>query len=56
MDTVFIKFSTKNWNDGEANYHYYEGTWQTVEEDGVYKMRKSKIQEVDDPDWEWFYE
>ncbi len=55
-DTVFIKFSTKNWNDGEANYHYYEGTWQTVEEDGVYKMRKSKIQEVDDPDWEWFYE
>ena len=55
-DTVFIKFSTKNWNNGEANYHYYEGTWQTVEEDGVYKMRKSKIQEVDDPDWEWFYE
>ena len=55
-DTVFIKFSTKNWNDGEANYHYYEGTWQTVEEDGIYKMLKSKIEEVDDPDWEWFYE
>lgn len=55
-DTVFIKFSTKNWNGGEVNYHYYEGTWETVGEDGVYKMRKSKILEVDNPDWEWFYE
>lgn len=54
-DTVFVKFSTKNWLDGEANYHYYEGTWQTVEEDGVYKMLKSKILEVDNPDWDWFY-
>lgn len=55
-DTVFIKFSTKNWNGGEVNYHYYEGTWETIEEDEVYKMRKSKILEVDNPDWEWFYE
>lgn len=54
-DTVFVKFSTKNWNDSEANYHYYEGTWQTIKEDGVYKMLKSKILEVDNPDWEWFY-
>ncbi|OGC59945.1 hypothetical protein A3A70_02875 [candidate division WWE3 bacterium RIFCSPLOWO2_01_FULL_42_11] len=55
-DTAFVKFSTKNWNDGEADYHYYEGTWQTIEEDGVYKMLKSNIKEVTDPAWEWFYE
>ena len=55
-DTAFVKFSTKNWNDGEADYHYYEGTWQTIEEDGVYKMLKSNIKEVTDPGWEWFYE
>lgn len=55
-DTAFVKFSTKNWNDGEVDYHYYEGTWQTVEEDGVYKMLKSNIKEVTDPGWEWFYE
>lgn len=55
-DTVFVKFSTKNWNDGEVNYHYYEGTWQTIKEDGVYKMLKSKILEVDNPGWDWFYE
>lgn len=55
-DTVFVKFSTKNWNDGEVDYHYYEGIWQTVEEDGVYKMLKSKIVEVGNPGWDWFYE
>jgi len=55
-DTAFVKFSTKNWVDGEAEMHYYEGTWQTILEDGVYKMRKSKILEVDNPGWDWFYE
>jgi len=55
-DTAFVKFSTKNWNDGEVDYHYYEGTWQTVPEDGVYKMFKSKIEEVENPGWDWFYE
>lgn len=55
-DTVFVKFSTKNWVDNEAELHYYEGTWQTVFEDGVYKMRKSKILEVDNPAWTWFWE
>lgn len=55
-DTAFVKFSTKNWNDGEVDYHYYEGTWQTVLEDGVYKMRRSNIKEVSDPSWDWFYD
>jgi hypothetical protein len=55
-DTAFVKFSTKNWVDGEAEIHYYEGTWMTVKEDGVYKMLKSKIIEVDSPEWDWFYE
>ena len=55
-DTAFVKFSTKNWVDGEAEMHFYEGTWQTVKEDGVYKMLKSKIKEVESPAWDWFYE
>jgi len=55
-DTAFVKFSTKNWVDGEAEFHYYEGTWKTVWEDGVYKMLKSKIAEVDNPEQSWFYE
>jgi len=53
---VFVKFSTKNWVDGEAEQHFYEGTWQTVFEDGVYKMNKSNIKEVSEPSWEWFFE
>lgn len=52
---VFVKFGTKNWVDGETEIHYYEGTWQTVKEDGVYKMYKSLILEVTNPGWEWFY-
>ncbi len=55
-DAAFVKFSTKNWVDGEAEIHYYEGTWKTVKEDGVYKMLKSKITEITDPAWDWFYE
>ena len=55
-NTVFIKFSTSNWVDGEREEHYYEGTWQTVLEDAVYKMYKSNIKEIFEPGWEWFYE
>ena len=54
-DTAFVKFGTKNWVEGEVEIHYYEGTWKTVLEDGVYKMLKSKIKEVTEPSWEWFY-
>lgn len=56
VDTAFVKFSTKNWVNSEAVIHYYEGTWQTIREDGVYKMLKAKIIEVENPDYMWFYE
>ncbi|TSC90096.1 MAG: Peptidase S1 and S6, chymotrypsin/Hap [Microgenomates group bacterium Gr01-1014_5] len=55
-DTALVKFSTKNWVDGEAEMHFYEGTWETIKEDGVYKMLKSNIKEVAEPGFAWFYE
>lgn len=55
-DTAFVKFATKNWVDGELEIHFYEGVWETVKEDGVYKMNKSKILEIENPDYSWFYE
>lgn len=55
-DLVFVKFGTRNWVDGEVEVHLYEGTWQTVREDNVYKMYKSHIEEVYNPGWNWFYE
>jgi hypothetical protein len=55
-DTVFVKFATQNWVDQEIDVHYYEGTWQTIKESGVYKMLKSKILEVPNPGTDWFYE
>jgi|SRR3989344_1264852 len=54
-DTAFVKFSTKNWNDGEVDYHFYEGTWQTTLENGMYKMLRSNIKEVESPSWDWYY-
>ncbi len=55
-DTVAVKFITKNWVDGEALAHFYEGTWKMVKEDGVYKILSGKISEVMNPDQSWFYE
>lgn len=55
-DAVYIKFSTKNWVDGEVEYHYYQGTWQTVKEGGNYRLSRSNIEEVKNPDIAWFYE
>lgn len=55
-DMVFVKFATQNWVDQEIAEHYYEGTWQTIKENGVFKMLKSKILEVENPEWVWFYE
>lgn len=55
-DTAFVKFITKNWVDNESEFHFYEGTWKTIKEDGVYKMLKSKIMEVDNTNLDWMYE
>ena len=54
-DMVFVKFTTKNWDGTDVTYHYYEGIWKTVFEDGEYKMNNSNIREVTTPSWDWFY-
>jgi S1-C subfamily serine protease len=54
-DTVYIKFTTKTWTGTEVEYHYYQGVWVTVLEDGVYKMNRSKILEITDPSFDWFW-
>lgn len=55
-DTVFVKFATQSWVGGEVAVHYYEGTWTMVKEDGVYKIQKGKILEVDNAGNDWFDE
>lgn len=54
-NTVFVKFTTKNWVNGYVEPHYYEGTWQMVFEGGVYKIAQGNIKEVYNPGWEWFF-
>lgn len=53
---VYIKFASKDWVDGEAQYKYFEGDWQVIEEGGKLKLNKSNIKEVKDPGWDWFKE
>lgn len=55
-ERIFIKFGTKNWVDGEVEYHYYQGIWRTIKEDGIYKLLQSNIEEIKDPDIDWFYD
>jgi hypothetical protein len=50
---IFLQFWTA---EHQLKFHFYEGTWKTVFEDGKYKMLKSNIKEIEDPDWDWFYE
>jgi hypothetical protein len=54
-NTVFVKFQTATWADEEIVVNSYEGTWETLLEGDVYKMNKSKIKEVINPDYKWFY-
>jgi len=35
---------------------YYEGTWQTVKEDSIYKILKGDIAEIENPGWDWLYD
>ena len=54
-NTVYVRFKTKNWDGEEVNFHFYEGTWETIFEDGVYKMLMADIVEVDKPNYKWFW-
>ena len=55
-DKVRVKFRTKNWVNGEVEYHHYEGVWKTVIENNTFKLTKSDIEEIADPDVVWFFE
>ncbi len=53
-DIVHLKFYTENWDNNDIAYHFYEGTWQTIKENGVYKMERASIEEITTPDSTWF--
>ena len=55
-NSVFIKFETKNWVEGEVEIHYYQSAWKTKKEDGIYKLLQSNIEEIQDPYASGFYD
>ncbi len=52
-DKVFVKFVTRNWVSDSIDLHFYEGVWVTKLEDGVYRLTRSMIKEIDDPPSDW---
>lgn len=52
-DKVFVKFITRNWVSDSIDLHYYEGVWVTKLEEGVYRLTRSMIKEVDNPPSDW---
>jgi len=54
-DTVFIKFSSADFDGEDFIYRYFEGTQRVKKVNGEYKLAESNIKEVQDPGWEWFF-
>ncbi|MFC1649567.1 serine protease [Patescibacteria group bacterium] len=52
---IKVKIRSQDWVDGDLVLKYFGGTWDIIEEDGVYKMHRSNIKEVFDPSWDWYY-
>lgn len=55
-DRINIKLSTKDMVDGEIVYKYFEGYWDVKNIDGKWRLWESKIKEVENPDYFWFWE
>ncbi len=51
---IFVKLVSQDWVNGELVFKYFEGTWQVVKEDSLYKLNQSNIKEIAEPSWEWF--
>lgn len=44
---VYVTFDMSEWVDGEQNYSFYEGTWETVKEGDAYHLNRSHIVELE---------
>lgn len=53
---IEVKLTTKNMEEGEIVYKYFEGYWDVKEEDGKWKLWQANIKEIEEPDFYWFYE
>jgi hypothetical protein len=49
---IFVKIISSDWVNDELIYRYFEGWWEVNDD---LKLWKSIIEEIQEPDWEWFY-
>lgn len=55
-NTIQIKIASIDLVDEDRVDKYFEGTWKTENQNGLWRLVKPSIKEVEDPDWDWFYE
>ncbi len=56
VNTIFVKFYSADLVDETLVYKYFEGTQRVDDFDGVYKLVESNIEEIEEPEWSWFWE
>jgi len=49
---IFVKIISSDWVEGELIYRYFDGWWEVNDD---LKLWKSIIEEIQEPDWDWFY-
>ncbi len=52
---VYVKLHAVDLDGENFIDSYYEGSWKVEEIDGKYLLRSGNIQEVEYPDWTWFF-
>lgn len=53
---INVKLSTTDMVDGEIVYKYFEGYWDVKDEGNKWQLWDAKVKEIENPDYNWFYE
>ncbi|HYM65533.1 MAG TPA: trypsin-like peptidase domain-containing protein [Candidatus Sulfotelmatobacter sp.] len=53
---INVKLSTTDMVDGEIVYKYFEGYWDVKDVGNMWQLWDAKVKEVENPDYNWFYE
>ncbi len=54
-NTVFVKFYSADLIDEKLIHKYFEGTQKVGDYDGEYRLEESDIEEIEEPEWDWFW-
>lgn len=56
VNRINVKLTTTDMVDEEIVYKYFEGYWDVKEVGNTWQLWNAKVKEVENPDYNWFYE